>query len=110
MSKTRALSVRQPYAEMIIRGEKKIEFRSRRTHIRGRVYIYASKQRANSEDFVEQKLLPSDLPVGCIIGTVEIVGCRSARGEFEWDLENPRRFIRPLKPKKKGQPVFFYPY
>ncbi len=31
----RALSVRQPYAELILRGEKTIECRSRRTSIVG---------------------------------------------------------------------------
>ena len=37
----RALSVRQPYAELILRGEKKIEYRSKPTNIRERVYLYA---------------------------------------------------------------------
>jgi hypothetical protein len=40
----RALSIRQPYAELILRGIKPIEFRSRPTTIIGeRFYIYASK-------------------------------------------------------------------
>lgn len=39
----RALSVRQPLAEQIMRGTKKIEYRNIHTNIRGRVYIYASK-------------------------------------------------------------------
>jgi hypothetical protein len=40
----RALSIRQPYAELILRGVKTAEFRSRRTHILGeRFYIYAAK-------------------------------------------------------------------
>lgn len=40
----RALSIRQPYAELILRGTKTIEFRSRPTSIIGeRFYIYASK-------------------------------------------------------------------
>ena len=39
----RALSIRQPYAELILRGIKTIEYRSRRTRIIGeRFYIYAS--------------------------------------------------------------------
>ena len=39
----RALSVRQPYAELILRGEKTVEWRSRRTSIVGeRLWIYAS--------------------------------------------------------------------
>ena len=41
----RALSIRQPYAELILRGIKPIEFRSRPTTIIGeRFYIYAAKQ------------------------------------------------------------------
>ncbi len=40
----KALSIRQPYAELILRGEKTIEYRSRRTRIIGeRFYIYAAK-------------------------------------------------------------------
>jgi predicted transcriptional regulator len=40
-----AISIRQPYAELILRGIKPIEFRSRPTRIIGeRFYIYASKQ------------------------------------------------------------------
>ena len=39
----RALSIRQPYAELILRGIKRIEYRSRRTNIVGeRFYIYAA--------------------------------------------------------------------
>ena len=40
----RALSVRQPFAELILRGIKTVEYRSRATNIIGeRFYIYASK-------------------------------------------------------------------
>src|SRR5438105_777163 len=39
-----ALSIRQPYAELILRGIKTVEYRSRSTRIIGeRFYIYASK-------------------------------------------------------------------
>src|SRR5205809_702044 len=38
----RALSIRQPHAERILRGTKTAEYRSRPTGIRERVYIYAS--------------------------------------------------------------------
>jgi predicted transcriptional regulator len=39
-----ALSIRQPYAELILRGIKTVEYRSRPTRIIGeRFYIYASK-------------------------------------------------------------------
>ncbi len=38
----RAISIRQPWVELIFGGEKQAEYRSRPTHIRGRVYLYAS--------------------------------------------------------------------
>jgi predicted transcriptional regulator len=50
----RALSIRQPYAELILRGIKPIEFRSRPTKIIGeRFYIYASRHWAAGKLFLE---------------------------------------------------------
>jgi hypothetical protein len=50
----RALSIRQPYAELILRGIKPIEFRSRPTTIIGeRFYIYASQKWAQGKLFLE---------------------------------------------------------
>ena len=55
----RALSIRQPYAELILRGTcgqqiKPIEFRSRPTkRIGERFYIYASQQWAEGKLFLE---------------------------------------------------------
>jgi len=47
----RALSIRQPYAELILRGIKTIEYRSRPTRIIGeRFYIYASKTPGNGQE------------------------------------------------------------
>ncbi len=43
----RALSIRQPYAEEILRGIKKVEYRNRPTRVLGqRFYIYAASSRA----------------------------------------------------------------
>ncbi len=39
---TRALSIRQPYAELIMLGEKDTEYRGRATKVRGQIAIYAS--------------------------------------------------------------------
>lgn len=97
-----ALSVRQPYAEQILKGFKKIEYRSRSTSIRERVYIYASLFPANSRAL--------DLPRGVIVGTVEIVNCVKKKNHYEWLLSKPHRFKRKMKPLKKPQPVWFYPF
>ncbi len=44
MPPRRALSIRQPYAELILRGIKRIEYRSRPTRILGeRFYIYTAR-------------------------------------------------------------------
>ena len=76
----RALSVKQPFAEQILRGSKTIEYRNRPTHIRERVYIYASLGPRPAEDFAHMNLKPGDLPTGMLVGTVEIVGCRRGVG------------------------------
>ena len=46
----RALSIRQPHAEAIMRGVKKIEYRSAPTRIRGTICIYASLGRYSAAD------------------------------------------------------------
>jgi hypothetical protein len=76
-----ALSVRQPFAELILRGLKKIEYRSVVTHKRERVYIYASKVPVDDPgSWAKVKLEPGDLPTGVLVGTVEIVGCVGVPG------------------------------
>ena len=48
----RALSIRQPYVELILRGIKKIEYRPMRTHIIDEeFYIYAALQPGDLEGF-----------------------------------------------------------
>ena len=101
----RALSIRQPWAELILRGEKTVEYRSKPTNIRGEVYIYASL--ASPEPGQE---LDETLPRGLVVGTVEIVGCSGSDGEYEWELENPKRLAEPVAPTQQPQPVWFYPF
>jgi hypothetical protein len=110
MKRMPALSIRQPNAEQILRGKKKIEYRSMPTNKRERVYVYASMTPADQEAWDEIGLEPGDLPTGVIVGTVEVVGCRRVRGEYEWDLARPVRLKRPLKPKNHPQPAWFYPF
>src|SRR4051812_35944260 len=90
----RALSIRQPYAELILRGIKTAELRSRSTRIVGeRFYIYACKTKATppvavwSDDLrvgappawmielAEQvKLIEPELLRGALLPTGVIVG------------------------------------
>lgn len=110
MKKMRALSIRQPYAEQILIGEKIIEYRSRSTNIRGRVYIYASKTPGDPEAFKKMKINPSILPAGLLVGTVEITDCTEKDGYFQWHLAKPERMPHAMKPKNRAQPVWFYPF
>jgi hypothetical protein len=107
-----ALSVRQPFAELILRGIKKIEYRSIRTCKREQVYIYASKKILvdDSSSWAKLKLEPGALPTGVLIGTVEIVGCVGEPGDYRWKLARPKRLKKPIKPTRMPQPVFFWPF
>lgn len=110
MTKMRALSIRQLYAEQILRGKKKVEYRSRSTNIRGRVYIYASLTRGDPRDFRKMKIRSGDLPTGILVGTVEIIDCTGEDRDYEWHLAKPERISQVLKPKNHPQPVWFYPF
>ena len=103
----RALSIRQPLSELILRGEKTLEFRSRLTRIRERVYLYAGKKLALVHDFPEEEA--ERLPRGVIVGSVEIIDCHEDAEGFAWELASPVRYLRPLVPHGVPQPGFWYP-
>ena len=109
-SRMRALSVRQPYAEQILRGTKEIEYRSMLTRIRGRVYIYASLTPGDMEKFQEMGAQPGDFPVGVLVGTVELVDCTGQPGDYEWHLRLPVRLPEPIRPPRHPQPAWFFPF
>ena len=107
----RALSIRQPFAEQILRGTKRIEYRSRPTSIIGeRFYIYASLTPGPTRDFHRMGLQPGDLPTGVIVGTVEIEKCTGSPDDYKWRLKGPKRLKRTLSPRKHPQPVWFNPF
>lgn len=108
--KMRALSIRQPFAELIMTGDKDIEYRSRPVTLRERVYIYACKSLGPAEDYEEAGFAPAELPLGVLIGTVEIVDCTGDDGDYEWHLANPQRLKKPLPVQAFPQPGFFWPF
>lgn len=111
MENLSALSVRQPYAELIMRGQKKFEYRSVATRKKNeRVYIYASKTPGDAHDFRRLKMQPGDLPTGVLIGTVEIVDCTGRPGDYKWRLANPERLPDLIKPHNHPQPIWFKPF
>lgn len=109
---TRAISIRQPDVEQILRGVKVREYRSVPTNIRERVYIYASKHRGNWFEYDLLGFEPEDLPRGLLVGTVEITGCEwFPQGDcYAYLLKNPKRIARPLEPANQPQPIWFRPF
>lgn len=108
----RAISIRQPFVEQIFQGIKRYEYRSRPTQIRGRVYIYASSKPRLDVSWRTIKKKPEDLPMGMIVGSVEIIDCKyfKSSGDYGYKLKNPKRYKKHLKPKSHPQPCWFFPF
>ena len=107
----RAISIRQPYVEEILRCSKKYEYRSRSTKIRGKVYLYASMKPGAESDWKRLKMQPGDLPTGVIVGSVEITDCKCfGEKDYRYALKNPRRFKQYLSRRNQPQPLFFFPF
>jgi len=111
----RALSVRQPYAELILRGQKRFEYRSRTTHVRERVYLYASLTEADDPPaWRKAGTRPGGLVTGRIVGSVVISGSRECdecdeEGRFAWSLSDPKRIDTPLEVINQPQPGIWRP-
>jgi len=105
-----ALSIRQPWAWLILHAGKDIENRDWKTPFRGRCLIHASKncnkaEYSNAIDFLVDRGLDHILATmpaidqferGGIVGAVDIVDCTDATdspwfvGDFGFVLRNPK--------------------
>ena len=125
----KTLSIRQPWASLIIKGFKDVENRSWRTSIRGEIAVHASasKTEDNWDDAIitasmiqtitfseaEKWLIETigefdKLPRGAILGTVEIADCKRERmSPWHFDenwgfyLQNPKELKKPIPAKGK---------
>ena len=91
---------------------KRFEYRSAKTRIRERVYLYASLTPFDdSDEWGRVKAQPGDLPTGVIVGSVEIVDCSWDQGNacYAYKLARPQRLSRHRKPINQPQPVFWRP-
>ena len=112
-----ALSIRQPWAWLIVNGHKDIENRSWPTKVRGTVLVHAGK-RIDHEDYDEcvdicidiGAELPDKFDLGGIVGSVEIVDC-VAKSDSPWFFGAYGFVLRNAKPLPfrpcRGQLGFF---
>lgn len=112
----KALTICQPYAELIARGDKRVENRTWPTSYRGLMYIHAGKSREWLADEAEQSdddpqanygIPIADMAFGQVIAVAHLIDCVPietgakkypwmdnhvhAEGPWCWILENPKR-------------------
>ena len=107
-----ALSIRQPWVELILTGRKTIEVRTWPTQHRGELWLHAGK-RADADALVKFGLENVDLVFGALVGTCELYDCVEFSDDnwndwrskhlndgslgkplYAWLLRNPKR-VRP---------------
>lgn len=133
----KALTIKQPWAQLIVDGIKDIENRSWRTHFRGRVYVHASAKQPKGfttmltygqlEDFhsyvdkpvygcyVGELLLREPWFASAILGEVDIIDCVqnhpsiwAEKGVWNWVLASPVKYYEPIL-NIKGKLSFWEP-
>ena len=118
----RALTIGEPYASLIMSGEKWVENRTWPTNHRGLLAIHAGK----GTQYLDRKQLAA-YPAGCVLGIVELVACtpmpltvlegtrlqdiginpdefcdhEHTEGPWCWILRNPQRYRDPQPAKGK---------
>lgn len=137
-SGVRALSIRQPFAELILRGIKTVEYRSRPTKIVGeRFWIYASKTPVRMDEpriwstdlavaappawlieLAEQVRLiapGTELPTGVLVGSAVIDRVSPAEPNdgtacYRWHLRDVETATTLRRPTRHPQPSWFQPF
>jgi hypothetical protein len=84
-----AISLQQPNADRIVRGEKRRDSRSRPTRFRGWILVHASQtpRREGAE-----RPGDADLERGKILGMVQLADCVRDGDAWIYVWKNPRRF------------------
>lgn len=118
----KVLTIKQPWATLIMQGNKRYEFRSWQTKYRGELLIHARKGIDKEAMKRLSKYLPKELQVGKILGKVTLVDCIKCDDDFKgkclkenkdvyakstfiekfaWQLENVEVFDEPIEAKGK---------
>lgn len=118
----KVLTIKQPWATLIMQGDKRFEFRSWKTNYRGELLIHAGKGIDKEAMKRLSKYIPENLPSEKILGKVKLVDCIEMSTEFKeillkenkdiytdssfkenygWKLENVEVFDKPIETKGK---------
>jgi len=118
----KVLTIKQPYATLIMQGNKRFEFRSWQTKYRGELLIHAGKGIDKEAMKRLAKYIPEEMPTGKILGKVTLVDCvkmtpelkemllkenkdiytdSSFKENFAWKLENVEVFDKTIEVKGK---------
>jgi len=108
MNILRAISIKQPFVELILQGKKKFEYRTVPTNIRERVYLYASSKE-RSEDLLWKKVKRErgSLPRGMIVGSVENSGLQGTqKGGLCIQAQGSETFDQAFETKESAKSCF----
>jgi hypothetical protein len=82
----KALSLKQPWAELVLQGKKKIEIRRWNTNFRGEFLIHASKiSDKNAMKRFGFKI--SELPLGYIVGKAKLIDVKQYLNNTEFQKD-----------------------
>ncbi len=116
----KVLTIKQPWATLIMQGYKRFEFRSWQTKYRGDLLIHAGKGIDKEAIKRLEKYLPKELLTGKILGKVTLVDCIKMSPEFKerllkenkdiyakssfqenygWQMDNVQVFKEPIEIK-----------
>lgn len=116
----KAITIKEPWASLIVNGYKKYEFRSWKTNYRGKILIHAGMS-------IEKDMLGNikdyniEINKGAIIGEADLADCILVNEEFDeelrnideivygnnhinnyaWKLENIKKYDKPIPIKGK---------
>lgn len=108
----KAISIRQPWAWLIVNGIKDVENRNWRTHYRGPVLVHAGKKIEKfAYDYVAEKFNnsieippPEELETGGIVGVTNIIDCLEEVSDYSWHVLGAYGFLL-----KDSSPLPFMP-
>ncbi len=89
----KVLSIREPYASLILSGVKKIETRSWKTNYRGELYIHASLGKSSPSPEVMKLVLYTN--PGYILCKAKLVDCIYMTNEYveQMKKDNPTEYL-----------------